>query len=43
MIVQFKADHDTSYEKIEQVHTQCRQANALKITYGALIKTSDKE
>ena len=42
MIIQFKADYDTNFEKIEQIHTECRKANALKISYGALVLTSNK-
>ena len=35
MVVQFKADQNTTMELIQQVHTECRQANALKLSYAA--------
>ena len=30
MVVQFKADQNTTMELIQKVHTECREANALK-------------
>ena len=35
MVVQFKSDQNTTMELIQQVHTECRQANALKLSYAA--------
>ena len=35
MVVQFKADQNTTMELIQQVHTECREANALKLSYAA--------
>ena len=35
MVVQFKADQNTTMELIQQIHTECRQANALKLSYAA--------
>jgi len=35
MVVQFKADQNTTMELIQQIHTECREANALKLSYAA--------
>ena len=35
MVVQFKSDQNTTMELIQQIHTECRQANALKLSYAA--------
>ena len=35
MVVQFKSDQNTTMELIQQVHTECREANALKLSYAA--------
>ena len=35
MVVQFKADQNTTMELIQKVHTECREANALKLSYAA--------
>ena len=35
MVVQFKADQNTTMELIQQIHTECREANALKLSYTA--------
>ena len=35
MVVQFKADHNTTMELIQKIHTECREANALKLSYAA--------
>jgi len=35
MVVQFKSDENTTMELIQQIHTECRQANALKLSYAA--------
>ena len=35
MVVQFKSDQNTTMELIQQIHTECREANALKLSYAA--------
>ena len=35
MVVQFKADQNTTMELIQQIHNECREANALKLSYAA--------
>ena len=35
MVVQFKADQNTTMELIQKIHTECREANALKLSYAA--------
>ena len=35
MVVQFKADQNTTMELIQKIHTECRAANALKLSYAA--------
>ena len=35
MVVQFKSDQNTTMELIQQIHTECREANALKLCYAA--------
>lgn len=35
MVVQFKADENTTMELIHKIHTECREANALKFSYSA--------
>ena len=35
MVVQFKSDQNTTMELIQKINTECRQANALKISYAA--------
>ena len=35
MVVQFKSVQNTTMELIQQIHTECRQANALKLSYAA--------
>ena len=35
MVVQFKADQNTTMDLIQKVHTECREANALKLSYAA--------
>ena len=35
MVVQFKADENTTMELIQKMHTECREANALKFSYSA--------
>ncbi len=35
MVIQFKADQNTTMELIQKIHTECREANALKLSYAA--------
>ena len=35
MVVQFKSDQNTTMGLIQKIHTECRQANALKLSYAA--------
>ena len=35
MVVQFKSDQNTTMELIQKIHTECREANALKLSYAA--------
>jgi len=35
MVIQFKADQNTTMELIQQIHNECREANALKLSYAA--------
>ena len=35
MVVQFKADQNTTMELIQKIHDECREANALKLSYAA--------
>ncbi len=35
MVVQFKADQNTTIELIQKIHTECREANELKLSYAA--------
>ena len=41
MVVQFKSDQNTTMELIQQIHTECRQANALKLSYATKKLGSD--
>ena len=34
MVVQFKSDRNTTMDLIQKIHTECRQANALKLSYA---------
>ena len=35
IVIQFKADQNTTMELIQQIHNECREANALKLSYAA--------